>query len=54
MEKQLESGEGSQLKAAKALVQTLLHQASDKLAATPGCESLRMLMSKIERHCDDD
>ena len=31
----------------------LLHAASDKLAATPGCESLRMLKARIHRHDDD-
>ena len=53
VEKLLESGEVKQLKEAKGLVDGLLYAASEKLAATPGCESLRMLMSRIQRHDDD-
>ena len=51
--KMLESGEVADLKAAKTMVDKLLHAASDKLAATQGCEGLRMLMAKIQRHSDD-
>ena len=32
----------------------LLYAAGEKLAASPGCESLRMLQSRIKRHDDDD
>ena len=52
VEKQLESGDVALFKQAKTLVDKLLYAASEKLAATPGCESLRMLMSRIQRHDD--
>jgi hypothetical protein len=53
VEVQLESGDVALLRAAKKTVDDLLHKASEKLAATPGCESLRMLMARIQRHDDD-
>jgi hypothetical protein len=54
VESQLESGEVPLLRKAKATVDALLYAASEKLAASPGCEQLRMLMSRIQRHDDDD
>ena len=53
VEKLLESGERAHLKEAKTTVESLLRDASEKLAATPGCESLRMLIARIRRHDDD-
>ena len=53
VESQLESGEVPLLRAAKAMVDAMLYAASEKLAASPGCEQLRMLMSRIQRHDDD-
>ena len=50
----LDSGESADLREAKKLVEALLYEASEKLAATPGCESLRMLQARIRRHDDDD
>jgi tetratricopeptide (TPR) repeat protein len=49
----LETGEASNVKTARKLVEGLLHAASEHLAATEGCEQLRMLMAKIVRHDDD-
>ena len=49
----LESGEDAALREAKKLVEEMLHAASNKLAASQGCESLRMLQAKIRRHDDD-
>jgi tetratricopeptide (TPR) repeat protein len=54
VESQLESGEVPLLRKAKATVDALLYAAGEKLAASPGCEQLRMLMSRIQRHDDDD
>ena len=49
----LEVNEPKETRRVKAIVETTLYAASDKLAATPGCESLRMLKSRIDRHDDD-
>ena len=53
VESQLENGDVPLLRAAKAMVDALLYEASEKLAASSGCEQLRMLMSRIQRHDDD-
>lgn len=53
VEKQLDSGDLELFRAAKVMVDKLLYEASEKLAASPGCEQLRMLMSRIQRHDDD-
>jgi hypothetical protein len=45
--------DGGELREAKRLVDELQHAASEKLAATEGCEQLRMLQAKIARHDDD-
>jgi len=44
----------SDFREVKKLVDELLYAASEKLAASPGCESLRMLKSRVARHDDDD
>ena len=49
----LETAEASAFREAKKLVDEMLYKASEKLAATEGCESLRMLQSKIKRHDED-
>lgn len=52
VERQLDAGDPALLKAARVLVDKLLYEASDKLAATPRCDNLRHLMAKIQRHDD--
>lgn len=54
VEAKLDAGEPELFREAKQLVNTLLHEASEKLAATAGCENLRMLQARITRHDDDD
>ena len=50
----LDKGDAAHVQAARKMVDGLLYAASEKLAASPGCESLRMLQSRIKRHDDDD
>ena len=54
VEVMLESGELKEMRDARALVEALLHEASEHLVASPGCEELRMLLSRVQRHLDDD
>ena len=54
VEAQLETAALAHFKAARKLVDDLLYAASEKLAASPGCESLRMLAARIKRHDEDD
>ena len=54
VEVMLEGGALKEAREARALVEGLLHEASEHLAASPGCEELRMLLSRIQRHLDDD
>jgi tetratricopeptide (TPR) repeat protein len=52
VEKLLDSGDHAEFVEARKLVEHMYHHASDKLAATQGAESLRMLQAKIQRHGD--
>ena len=54
VELQLECGEADEFKQAKALVTRVLYAARAKLEASQGCDSLKMLMTRITRHDDDD
>ena len=46
----IDSGEHTEFVEARKLVEHMYHHASEKLAATPGAEHLRMLQAKIRRH----
>ena len=38
----------------RKLVAELLFKAEDQLAASAGCEALRMLTARLKRHVDED
>jgi len=54
VELQLESGDDVEIREAKRTVDELVYQASEKLEASPGCEALKMLQQRLNRHIDDD
>jgi len=54
VEAKLATGEVAEYRECQRLVDAMLHAASEKLAASPGCESLRMLQTTVTRHLDDD
>ena len=54
VEAKLASGDVAEYRSAKRIVEEMLHQASERLAASPGCENLRMLLATCNRHLDDD
>ena len=54
IEAKLASGDVAEYRSAKRIVEEMLHQASERLAASPGCENLRMLLATCNRHLDDD
>mmetsp|Transcript_12051 Transcript_12051/g.31637 ORF Transcript_12051/g.31637 Transcript_12051/m.31637 type:complete len:343 (+) Transcript_12051:70-1098(+) len=53
VELQLECGDEAEFKEAKELVDALLYEAREKLEASAGCESLKMLQTRLNRHVDD-
>ena len=53
VEAQLDRNDVDEVRASRKLVQTIEYEAREKLAATEGCEQLRMLLSRFERHMDD-
>jgi hypothetical protein len=54
VEHHMQGGDADQIRAVAALVEDVLHLATEKLAASPGCEALRMLQTSLRRHMDDD
>ena len=53
VEARLEGGDMAQAAEARAMVDALLHGATEHLAATQGADGLRMLKTRLDRHFED-